>query len=49
MSTSVESAKIKKQVEYYLSDGNLRMDEFFHNKISADKEVPTAPPPHADN
>jgi hypothetical protein len=36
---TADNAKIKKQVEYYLSDSNLRVDEFFHNKISADKEV----------
>ena len=25
---------IKEQVEYYLSDENLKKDSFFHNKIS---------------
>ena len=30
--------KIKKQIEYYLSDDNLQHDEFFHNKISENKE-----------
>lgn len=34
--------KIRKQVEYYLSDENLRNDKFFHGKISsaADGAVP---------
>ena len=27
---------IKEQVEYYLSDENLKNDQFFHNKISED-------------
>ena len=31
--------KIKKQIEYYLSDDNLQHDEFFHNKISENKEA----------
>jgi hypothetical protein len=31
--------KLKQQVEYYLSDENLRSDKFFHDKISADTEV----------
>lgn len=39
VSASVDSAKVKKQIEYYLSDKNLSNDEFFHNKISADSEV----------
>jgi len=34
----VDSAAVKKQVEYYLSDTNLKGDEFFHSKISADPE-----------
>ncbi|CAD7970566.1 unnamed protein product [Amoebophrya sp. A120] len=29
--------EIKKQVEYYLSDKNLKHDEFFHNKISQEE------------
>eukprot|EP00928_Gymnodinium_smaydae_P046674 TRINITY_DN310_c0_g1_i9.p1 TRINITY_DN310_c0_g1~~TRINITY_DN310_c0_g1_i9.p1 ORF type:complete len:402 (+),score=130.79 TRINITY_DN310_c0_g1_i9:71-1276(+) len=29
---------LKKQVEYYLSDDNLKHDKFFHEKISADPE-----------
>ncbi len=39
VTASVDSAKVKKQIEYYLSDNNLRNDEFFHNKISANAEV----------
>ena len=30
---------ILKQVEYYLSDANLKTDPFFHGLITADKEV----------
>eukprot|EP00930_Biecheleria_cincta_P035555 TRINITY_DN24452_c0_g1_i1.p1 TRINITY_DN24452_c0_g1~~TRINITY_DN24452_c0_g1_i1.p1 ORF type:complete len:443 (+),score=72.67 TRINITY_DN24452_c0_g1_i1:121-1449(+) len=30
--------KARKQVEYYLSDENLRHDHFFHEKIAADTE-----------
>ena len=30
---AVDNAKIKKQIEYYLSDLNLKRDEFFYNKI----------------
>ena len=30
---------LKKQIEYYLSDGNLKKDRFFHDLIDADKEV----------
>jgi len=33
-----DPATIRKQVEYYLSDENLRYDKFFHDKISADPE-----------
>merc|ERR1719336_1111326 len=29
---------VRKQVEYYLSDENLRHDKFFHEKISADPD-----------
>ena len=37
-SNSKEDKKsvIKEQIEYYLSDGNLSHDSFFHQKISAD-------------
>lgn len=35
----VKDAEIKKQVEYYLSDQNLKTDSFFHGLISNDKEV----------
>jgi hypothetical protein len=31
-------AAIKKQIEYYFSDGNLQNDAFFHGKISEEKE-----------
>ncbi|EER09598.1 lupus la ribonucleoprotein, putative [Perkinsus marinus ATCC 50983] len=31
-------ADVKRQVEYYLSDDNLRHDAFFHRKISEDPE-----------
>merc|ERR1719171_1180504 len=30
--------QLRKQVEYYLSDENLKFDKFFHEKISADSE-----------
>jgi len=33
-----DAAVVRKQVEYYMSDDNLRHDKFFHDKISADKE-----------
>ena len=35
----VKDSEIKKQVEYYFSDQNLKTDSFFHGLISADKEV----------
>ena len=34
---------ILKQVEYYLSDANLKTDPFFHGLITADKEVSSRP------
>merc|ERR1719238_565703 len=33
-----DMAAIKKQIEYYFSDQNLKGDKFFHEKISADPE-----------
>ena len=36
---SSNKSEIKKQVEYYLSDKNLSVDNFFYDKISQDKEV----------
>ena len=30
--------KIKEQIEYYLSDENLKRDSFFHEKISEDSD-----------
>jgi hypothetical protein len=30
---------LKKQIEYYLSDGNLKKDRFFHDLIAADTKV----------
>lgn len=33
-----DAAAIRKQVEYYLSDENLRHDKFFHEKITSDPE-----------
>eukprot|EP00401_Gymnodinium_catenatum_P027285 CAMPEP_0117501004 /NCGR_PEP_ID=MMETSP0784-20121206/23071_1 /TAXON_ID=39447 /ORGANISM="" /LENGTH=469 /DNA_ID=CAMNT_0005296237 /DNA_START=70 /DNA_END=1479 /DNA_ORIENTATION=- len=36
--TPPEPAAVRKQVEYYLSDENLRYDKFFHEKISSDSE-----------
>lgn len=36
--TPCDPAVVKKQVEYYLSDENLRYDKFFSEKIAADKE-----------
>merc|ERR1719326_6294 len=35
---TVDLAAIKKQIEYYFSDQNLKGDKFFHEKISADPE-----------
>merc|ERR1719399_733670 len=35
--TAPDPAAIRKQVEYSLSDDNLRHDKFFHDKISADE------------
>eukprot|EP00747_Dinoflagellata_sp_TGD_P168956 gnl/TRDRNA2_/TRDRNA2_196640_c0_seq1.p1 gnl/TRDRNA2_/TRDRNA2_196640_c0~~gnl/TRDRNA2_/TRDRNA2_196640_c0_seq1.p1 ORF type:complete len:367 (+),score=124.69 gnl/TRDRNA2_/TRDRNA2_196640_c0_seq1:81-1181(+) len=32
------AAKLRRQIEYYFSDANLRQDEFFHKKISEDTE-----------
>jgi len=36
--TPPDAAVVKKQVEYYLSDENLKYDKFFHEKILGDKE-----------
>merc|ERR1712151_1022371 len=36
--TPPDPAVVRKQVEYYLSDENLRYDKFFHEKITADSE-----------
>jgi len=36
--TPPDLAAVKKQVEYYFSDENLKFDKFFHEKIAADKE-----------
>lgn len=36
--TSVNFEALKKQVEYYLSDANLKHDKFFHTKISESAE-----------
>lgn len=35
---AVSKASIKKQMEYYLSDLNLKKDDFFHEKISSAPE-----------
>jgi len=35
-STAPDPAAVKKQVEYYFSDQNLKHDKFFHEKISQD-------------
>jgi hypothetical protein len=37
-STPPDAGAVRKQVEYYLSDDNLKFDKFFHDKISADAE-----------
>ena len=34
---TVSNAEIKKQMEYYLSDGNLARDDFFRGKIESNK------------
>jgi len=36
--TPPDVGTVRKQVEYYLSDDNLRHDKFFHEKISGNKE-----------
>jgi len=36
--TPADAGTVRKQVEYYLSDDNLRHDKFFHDKITGDKE-----------
>ncbi|KAF4757980.1 hypothetical protein FOZ63_032269 [Perkinsus olseni] len=36
--TGPATADVKRQVEYYFSDDNLRHDAFFHRKISEDSE-----------
>eukprot|EP00931_Biecheleriopsis_adriatica_P040905 TRINITY_DN2342_c0_g1_i1.p1 TRINITY_DN2342_c0_g1~~TRINITY_DN2342_c0_g1_i1.p1 ORF type:complete len:425 (-),score=167.55 TRINITY_DN2342_c0_g1_i1:26-1300(-) len=36
--TPPDAAVVKKQVEYYLSDENLKHDKFFHEKITANGE-----------
>jgi hypothetical protein len=36
--TPIEPAIVRKQVEYYLSDENLRHDKFFHDKIAENAE-----------
>lgn len=36
--TSCNMEALKKQVEYYLSDSNLKHDKFFHTKLSEDAE-----------
>lgn len=37
-SLEVDLGKVKRQVEYYLSDDNLKFDKFFHERISANAE-----------
>ena len=36
--TPPDHAAVRKQVEYYLSDENLKFDKFFHEKISGEKD-----------
>ncbi|CAL1171450.1 unnamed protein product [Cladocopium goreaui] len=36
--TPPDSAVVRKQVEYYLSDENLKYDKFFHEKIAENKD-----------
>jgi len=36
--TPCEPATVRKQIEYYLSDENLKYDKFFSEKMSADKD-----------
>lgn len=38
MVESTKTTQIREQIEYYLSDGNLRNDKFFREQIQADKE-----------
>merc|ERR1719436_1319808 len=35
---SIDPKVVRKQVEYYMSDDNLKHDKFFHEKISSDGE-----------
>jgi hypothetical protein len=35
---TAKHAEIKKQIEYYLGDENLAIDEFFRDKISQSKD-----------
>jgi len=35
---TADIGSLRSQIEYYLSDDNLRHDQFFHGKISADSE-----------
>jgi len=37
-SPHVDAAVVRKQIEYYLSDENLKFDKFFHEKIATDSE-----------
>ena len=34
-----KTKELKKQIEYYLSDENLKKDDFFHKKISSSPDV----------
>jgi len=38
MTAGDKTAVIKKQIEYYLSDSNLKKYSYFHDKISANKD-----------
>lgn len=44
---TANQSEIKKQIEYYLSDKNLATDNFFYDKIKADKEVRSTPLNHS--
>jgi hypothetical protein len=39
MESNQSEGKLRTQIDYYLSDENLKTDKFFHEKISEDKDV----------
>ena len=41
MESKVDLSALQKQLEYYLSDKNLKQDEFFYNKLKESQDVNT--------